>query len=393
MRSSSSHKNNQNSLLTAIGRRFLCQEFWSALRRPLWCFPLFRVQIAFTLSPRTRSTLNLSCVVVLSFTTLLVVRAQSEEKVVATVNGQSIIQRQVDEAAIGQISSLQQQIYAIRKTALDNLIIRRLLENEAQRRKLSVDELKRQIMSGPVEIATAQVEELYQQNASAFALMSPDEAKEKLRLDLEGQLRLRKYREALAQLRKTSQIEWRLEEPRLPSRNNANMNSAKGPSNARVIVTEYSDFQCLYCKQAQETIRQVLRAYQDDVRLVFKHLPLEIHPLSFQAAQAAFCGGKQGVFWQYHDALFDSDTLSPEVFRSLAKVTGADPEQFQKCLASQESRVAVLDNLSEAQQLGISSTPTFLVNGKVIRGAVSFEEFKEVIERELKNSQSGSHEQ
>ena len=81
------------------------------------------------------------------------------------------------------------------------------------------------------------------------------------------------------------------------------------------------------------------------------------------------------------------------MFRSLAKVAGADPEQFQKCLASQESRVAVLDNLSEAQQLGISSTPTFLVNGKVIRGAVSFEEFKEVIERELKNSQSGSHEQ
>src|SRR5258705_7365215 len=126
MQSSSSHKNNQNSLLTAIGRRFLCQEF--------------RFEIALTLSSRIRSTLNLSCVVALIFTTLLVVRAQSEEKVVATVNGQSITQRQVDEAAIGQISSLQQQIYAIRKTALDNLIIRKLLENEAQRRKLSVDE-------------------------------------------------------------------------------------------------------------------------------------------------------------------------------------------------------------------------------------------------------------
>ena len=133
------------------------------------------------LSLRTRSAQNLSCVVVLIFATLLVVRAQSEEKVVATVNGQSITQRQVDEAAISQIFSLQQQIYAIRKIALDNLIIRKLLENEAQRRKLSVDELKRQVMSGPIEIATAQVEELYQQNASAFALMSPEEAKEKLR--------------------------------------------------------------------------------------------------------------------------------------------------------------------------------------------------------------------
>jgi len=109
-------------------------------------------------------------------------RAQNGELVVATVNGLSITERQVDEAATKQIFSLQQQLYAIRKIALDNLIIRKLLENEAQRRKVSVDELKRQMMSGPVEISTMQVEELYRQNASVFAMMSPDEAKEKLRL-------------------------------------------------------------------------------------------------------------------------------------------------------------------------------------------------------------------
>jgi protein-disulfide isomerase len=248
-------------------------------------------------------------------------------------------------------------------------------------------------MAGPVAVSTAQVEELYQQNAATFALMSPDEAREKLRLDVEGRARLRKYRETIAQLRKASQVDWRLEEPRLPSLNTTNTNASRGPGNARVVVTEYSDFQCPFCKVAQKTIKQVMQDYPDDVRLVFKHLPLEIHPLAFESAQAAFCGGQQGAFWQYHDGLFDSDLLSPEVLTNLAKTLRLDLNQFQKCLASPESRVAVLDNLSEAQQLGLSSTPTFLVNGKVIRGAVSFEEFKGVVESELKNAQAGSHEQ
>jgi len=173
----------------------------------------------------------------------------------------------------------------------------------------------------------------------------------------------------------------------------AGATASTGPSGAKIVLTEYSDFQCPYCKEAQRTIKRILQSYPGDVRLVFKHLPLEMHPQAFQAAQAAVCGGQQGVFWPYHDALFDSDALSPEVFTSLAKVVGLDLDQFQKCLASQESRMAVLHNLSEAQQLGIDSTPTFLVNGKLIRGAVSFEEFKAVIERELKNSQTGSHQQ
>ena len=394
MQSSSSHENNQNPHLTETGRSFVWYEFRAALSgKSPWCSTLFLSRIVSMLRSLGQCTLNFSFAVVLIATTMLEVCAQKEQIVVATVNGQTITQREVDEAVVSQIFSLQQQIYAIRKTALDNLIIHKLLENEAQKRKLSVDELKRQVMSGPVEISNAQIEELYQQNASAFAMMSPDEAKEKLRLDLEGKARLRMYREALSQFRSASRIEWRLEEPRLPLPNTADMNASKGPKNAKVIVTEYSDFQCSYCRQAQVTVRQVLRQYQDDVRLVFKHLPLEIHTLSFQAAQAAFCGGRQGVFWQYHDALFDSDTLSPEVFTKLAKVLGLDMDQFQKCLVSQESRLAVLDNLSEARQLGIDSTPTFLVNGKLIRGAVSFEEFKAVIERELKNSQTGSHEQ
>jgi len=247
-------------------------------------------------------------------------------------------------------------------------------------------------MSGPIEVTREQVEELYQANRAVFALMSPDEAKEKLRLDLEGQGRLKKYREAIARFRAAAKVEVLLDEPRLPSLNTAGAESI-GPTNARVVLTEYSDFQCPYCREVQNTVKAILREYPVEVRLIFKHLPLEIHPMAFRSAQAAFCAGKQGAFWKFHDSLFQSELSSSDVLTKLAQDLGLDVTQFEKCLTAPESRAAISNHLAEAQQLGINSTPTFLINGKLIRGAISFAELKGAIERELKNSQTGSQSQ
>jgi protein-disulfide isomerase len=317
--------------------------------------------------------------------------AQTENTVVARVNGESITQQAVDDTIVSQLLPLQQQIYVLRKTALENLIIHQLLEAEARRRKIPVAELRKQITAGLVDVSPTQVEELYQQNASVFAMMSPDEAKEKLRLDLEGQARLKKYREALTQLRGKAKIEWLLEEPRITSPNVINEAAAYGPTGAGVILIEYSDFQCPYCKQVQAAIKHILLDYPDDVRLVFKHLPLEIHQFAFQAAQAAFCAGRQGGFWKYHDALFGADNLSAELLATLARGNGLNLTEFQKCMSSPVSRAAVLEDMAEARRLGINGTPTLLLNGKILRGAVNIQELKMLIEAELRGRQSASN--
>ncbi len=187
MRSSSSLENTPNPFWIAVDRSSICYEMRAALpcKAPR-CASSLGCRIRLRLASVSRFGMNVSIALFLIIANVIAgraqTRAQNGELVVATVNGLSITERQVDEAATKQIFSLQQQLYAIRKIALDNLIIRKLLENEAQRRKVSVDELKGQMMSGPVEISTMQVEELYRQNASVFAMMSPDEAKEKLRL-------------------------------------------------------------------------------------------------------------------------------------------------------------------------------------------------------------------
>ena len=342
-----------------------------------------------------RATTFLSRFIALLFSQFLIVGSvthvcgQDSDRVVARVNGAPITLKEVDATAINKIFSLQQQIFALRKAALENLISRKVLEIQAARKNLSVDDFAKQLLALPVTVALTQIEELYTENLLAFASMSPDEARQKVRLDLEAQARLKRYREALQGLRQATEIESFLEEPRLPVPVSRPYTS-NGSGNALIVITEFSDFQCPYCKQVQPTLQQLLREYGSVLRIDFKNLPLEQHPLAAISARAAFCSAKQARFWDYHNALFAADEITRELLDVAATQSGLNLALFQECLGSTESRLAVIDDIREAKRLGIESTPTFLINGKPLRGAASIDQFKSIIERELKALRSGS---
>jgi len=158
---------------------------------------------------------------------------------------------------------------------------------------------------------------------------------------------------------------------------------AKGSSKPLVTIVEFSDFECPYCNAVQRTLKQVLESYGADVRLVFKHLPLEGHRNSLPAARAAYCAAEQDRFWQFHDALFDAKELSPAVFTQIATDLGVGLPKFQDCLGSEQSRAAIVKDLETARLFRIESTPSFIVNGKLIQGALSFADFQKIIEQEL----------
>jgi hypothetical protein len=123
---------------------------------------------------------------------------QTPDTVLASVNGSQITLKQVDDSTAAQIYPLQQQLYAIRKAALENLIVAKILQSEAAARGVSIEELRRQLTLGEINVARAQIEEAYTQNKSFFASMSPDEARERLRLDLENQARMKHYRTGMS---------------------------------------------------------------------------------------------------------------------------------------------------------------------------------------------------
>ena len=139
--------------------------------------------------------------------------AQEPETVVATVNGAQITLKQVDETVLSAIYPLQQQLYAMRKVALDNLITAKLLDAEAQSQGISIEELREQLTRGNVKVTRREVEDAYAQNASFFASMSPHEARERLRLDLENQMRMDRYRAGVEELRKKWRVVLKLSPP------------------------------------------------------------------------------------------------------------------------------------------------------------------------------------
>jgi protein-disulfide isomerase len=329
-----------------------------------------------------------ACVFLLVFAVVALARGQTPETIVATVNGVPITQKQVDESVAARIYPLQQQLYAIRRAALENLIVSRLLEAEAKARGVPVDQLRRQLTQGEINVTRAQVEEAFAQNASFFASMSPDEARERLRLDLENQARMKHYRAGLERLREKWAITVNFAQPALDLSLNDDASPVRGAPKPVVTIVEFSDFECRFCRDVQATLKQVLESYGKDVRLVFKHLPLEGHRNALPAARAAYCAGEQDRFWQFHDALFAVPSLSPAVLDHVAADLGLGLTRFKACLSSEQSRAAVVRDMEMARSFRIDSTPSFLVNGKLLKGALSFAEFQKIIERELNQTSS-----
>jgi protein-disulfide isomerase len=141
----------------------------------------------------------------------------------------------------------------------------------------------------------------------------------------------------------------------------------RGKATAKVTIVEFSDFQCPACGRAEPTVRALQQQLGDGVKLVWKNLPLEMHPFARPAAEAALAAGAQGKFWEMHDLLFDhQQALDRASLDAYAKQLGLDVKKFDKALDTHAFAAAVDADLASAKQLGINGTPTFFVDGQRI---------------------------
>ena len=159
---------------------------------------------------------------------------------------------------------------------------------------------------------------------------------------------------------------------------------AKGSSKAVVTIVEFSEFQCPYCSRVQGTIEKILKEYPDKVRFFFRHNPLPFHADAPLASQAAVAADKQGKFWPMHDILFKNqqNLKRPDLEKYAAEI-GLDMAKFKKDIDDPATKKRVDDDLELGKKLGVQGTPNFFVNGRPIRGAVPFEQFKSAIDDEL----------
>ena len=162
-----------------------------------------------------------------------------------------------------------------------------------------------------------------------------------------------------------------------------------GPADAPVTVIEFSDFQCPYCQVwYQQVYQQLLASYPDKLRFVYRDLPLPMHPEAVPAAEAANCAGEQGAFWKYHDALFVQQYgLNRAAYEQYASDLGLDTQAFVTCLDSHRYQDEIQADADEATRIGITGTPSFVINGRILIGALPFSDFKTVIDEELAANQ------
>jgi protein-disulfide isomerase len=159
-----------------------------------------------------------------------------------------------------------------------------------------------------------------------------------------------------------------------------------GPEDAPIVIVEFSDFNCGYCRRFHsDTFNALLEKYPNQIRFVYRDFPVTSQE-SFYAAQAAQCAHEQGEFWDYHDLLFSGElTLGREAYVSYAEQLGLDSDDFLNCLDTERYAEEVSGDASFASNLGLTGTPTFFINGIPMVGAQPLSQFTLVIDEELAN--------
>ena len=159
----------------------------------------------------------------------------------------------------------------------------------------------------------------------------------------------------------------------------------RGSPQAPVIIVEFSDFQCPFCRKVQPILKNLLAKYEGRVNLTYRDFPLRgMHGQAELGAESARCAGEQDKFWEYHDLLFENpDKLSRSGLMELARNLKLDEKQFDGCLSGGKYRAKVEEDLQRGIRAGVLGTPGIFINGILLSGAQPEAAFERVIESEL----------
>jgi protein-disulfide isomerase len=308
--------------------------------------------------------------------------------VVAQVGDTQITEEQLEkqsaadlERARAGLLQARYQYYSAERDAVGKEIDQALLAEEARDESVTVDELLKRHVESKIKNPSEETLRFY------FLNIKTDQPYSAVRpkiVDRIHSLQEKKYTdEYVKSLRAKRKITILLEPPREEVA--VGDTPVIGPSDARVTVVEFADFQCPYCRAVEPTLSQLRDQYKDKIRYSYRDFPLPMHPYAEKAAEASRCAGEQGQYWPYHDRLFsgDAESLSDARLRSTAAELKLDTDKFAKCLDSSKEQGAVAKDFDQGKSLGITGTPSFFINGYYVSGAVSYDQLRELVDQQL----------
>jgi protein-disulfide isomerase len=268
------------------------------------------------------------------------------------------------------------------ETELQNLVNKRALKLEASARKTTDTALLSAVKAAA--ISDADVLAFYDSQKSQIG-QPFDAASPQIRQFLQRQAE----EEAQLQYFQTLRTKYKVETSWEPMREQVEANGPqRGSADAVVTIVEFSDFQCPFCGRLAPVLKQVLKAYPSQVRVIFRNLPLRaIHPDAEKAAEAGVCAKLQGKFWEMHDVMYsEQNSLSVDALKEKARRLNLDSKQFEECLNSGQGLAAVKADEDAAFKLGLAATPSSFINGRFVNGAEPFHQWKALIDDEMRRT-------
>ena len=313
-------------------------------------------------------------------------RADDSNAVVATVGDHKISEKDLDAKVKPQLEQMRAMLekridqliadktFDLRRETLESMTDDYLVEQAAQRDKLSVDDYLKKEYSGKSAVTDAEAKKFYDQNKQAGAAPY-DKIKPQLMAMLNRQA-------LLERLRKEAPVKILLEPQRVAV--NSSGHPARGGKDASVTIVEFTDFQCPFCEKTEGTLKELQAKYGDKIRLVHMDFPLPFHSHALDAAKAARCANEQGKFWQFRDALFaDQSKLAPADLKATAKTLGMNGPEFDSCFDKAKYESLIKADQAAGEKAGVDGTPAFFIDGRPLTGAQPTQKFEELIDDEL----------
>ena len=310
--------------------------------------------------------------------------------VVAKIGDRNVTLAEIDEewrtTDAGEQAEASFKLYDGRRKALNEIIAKQFIADASKKAGLSPEAYEEAEYSKRVsEVTDDEVAAFYAANLREMQGRPLEEVAPVITRYLTERKRQDARQQLVAELRKAGPaVMTALEAPRYEVKVTDD-DPSYGSSGAKVTIVEFSDYQCPYCLQAVPILKRIQKTYGDRVRVVWKDYPLtQIHPLALKAAQAAHCAGEQKKYWEFHDRLFDNQSaLDTDDLRKHAQAAALDMPRFNSCFDSSKYADRVREGMEMGNRLGVSSTPTLFINGRVLPGAYPYDDLAAIIDEEL----------
>lgn len=313
-----------------------------------------------------------------------------QESVYVEVDGKKVTESDLAKEMPERFKQLRRQYEENVKELLVELAHQKMFEKEAKSKGLTLDQYMQEIQKNAENPTQQEIDEFYNKLKEAGQIPKGVDKKD-IEFRIINYLKQGKIQEAFAKEIARLKEKYRFIEPFERVQVNIEGTPTRGNPNAKVVIVEFSDFDCPYCLKSQKTTRELREKYKDKIKWVFKDFPLDFHQNAMNIHIAGKCiyKLKPEKFWDFFDAIFSEkrtqEDLKKESLERKALALGVSQKEYQNCVSDPNIKSEVDKNIQEGSKLGVSGTPTFFINGRRLVGAVPIQEFEKIIQEELAN--------